>query len=374
MMTLLSPASRASAIGFVMYYRHHVFFCTNLRTDGRQSCESCGASAMRSYAKDKVKKLGLAGPVGVRFNTAGCLDRCEEGPVIVSYPEGVWYSYGDQEDIDEIISEHRRQGRVVERLKRRAGPCCVRHCGRWLLGTPRSAGRSAAPPPGLYRGRASCRIPRFLKPAFSGFIKMKTFNAKAETVKRDWYVVDASGKTLGRMASEIARRLRGKHKAEYTPHVDTGDYIVVVNADKVRVSGKKTTDKIYHHHTSNMDTIRSFNIAKIKEHAPESDITINSRTIEDYFGRETARRIVRQPLELTNTVNSMDLAVTVRGGGNSGQAGAIRHGIARALVEHDEALRSPLRRAGFLTRDAREVERKKVGLHKARKRPQYSKR
>ena len=103
-------------------------------------------------------------------------------------------------------------------------------------------------------------------------------------------------------------------------------------------------------------------------------ISINSRTIEDYFGREPARRIVRQPLELTNTVNSMDLAVTVRGGGNSGQAGAIRHGIARALVEHDEALRSPLRRAGFLTRDAREVERKKGGLHKARKRPQYSKR
>ena len=105
-----------------MYYRHHVFFCTNLRTDGRQSCESCGASAMRSYAKDKVKKLGLAGPGGVRINTAGCLDRCEEGPVIVIYPEGVWYSYVDQEDIDEIIEEHLRQGRVVERLKLRAGP------------------------------------------------------------------------------------------------------------------------------------------------------------------------------------------------------------------------------------------------------------
>lgn len=103
-------------------------------------------------------------------------------------------------------------------------------------------------------------------------------------------------------------------------------------------------------------------------------ITINKRTLEDYFGRETARRIVRQPLDVTQMASSVDLTITVRGGGNSGQAGAIRHGIARALVAYDEAMRSPLRKAGFLTRDAREVERKKVGLHKARKRPQYSKR
>jgi len=103
-------------------------------------------------------------------------------------------------------------------------------------------------------------------------------------------------------------------------------------------------------------------------------ITINNRPIENYFGRETARRIVRQPLEITQTTASLDVSVTVRGGGNSGQAGAIRHGIARALVARDEAMRTPLRKAGFLTRDAREVERKKVGLHKARKRPQYSKR
>jgi small subunit ribosomal protein S9 len=103
-------------------------------------------------------------------------------------------------------------------------------------------------------------------------------------------------------------------------------------------------------------------------------ITINKRTLEDYFGRETARRIIRQPLEVTQTTDSVDITVTVRGGGNSGQAGAIRHGIARALVERDEGMRSALRKAGFLTRDAREVERKKVGLHKARKRPQYSKR
>jgi small subunit ribosomal protein S9 len=103
-------------------------------------------------------------------------------------------------------------------------------------------------------------------------------------------------------------------------------------------------------------------------------ITINDREIDKFFGRETARMVVRQPLEVTQMVDRLDLSISVEGGGTTGQAGAIRHGIARALVEYDEGLRSPLRKAGFLTRDAREVERKKVGLHKARKRPQYSKR
>ncbi|MBV1787066.1 30S ribosomal protein S9 [Marinobacterium sp. D7] len=103
-------------------------------------------------------------------------------------------------------------------------------------------------------------------------------------------------------------------------------------------------------------------------------ITINQRTIEDYFGRETARMIVMQPLELTETKEKFDVYVTVAGGGGFGQAGAIRHGITRALMEYDETLRPTLRKAGYVTRDAREVERKKVGLRKARKRPQFSKR
>lgn len=103
---------------------------------------------------------------------------------------------------------------------------------------------------------------------------MKTYSAKAQDVKRDWYVVDADGKTLGRVASEIARRLRGKHKAEYTPHVDTGDYIVVVNAEKVRVTGRKATDKMYHHHTGYMGNMRSFSFEKMIERAPEEVITI----------------------------------------------------------------------------------------------------
>ena len=103
-------------------------------------------------------------------------------------------------------------------------------------------------------------------------------------------------------------------------------------------------------------------------------VLVNNRTLDEYFGRETARMIVRQPLEVADAVDQFDLRITVDGGGGSGQAGAIRLGIARALVEYDEKLRVPLRQAGLLTRDAREVERKKVGLRKARKRPQYSKR
>ena len=106
----------------------------------------------------------------------------------------------------------------------------------------------------------------------------------------------------------------------------------------------------------------------------EGNIVINKRALEQYFGRETGRMIVQQPLEKLEMLKGFDIQVTVTGGGISGQAGAIRHGITRALIKYDETLRKPLREAGFVTRDAREVERKKVGLHKARKRPQYSKR
>jgi small subunit ribosomal protein S9 len=104
------------------------------------------------------------------------------------------------------------------------------------------------------------------------------------------------------------------------------------------------------------------------------NITINDRTIEHFFGRDTLRMIVRQPLVLCNSLERFDIKVTVEGGGSSGQAGAIRHGLTRALMDYDETLRPSLRQAGYVTRDAREVERKKVGLRKARKRPQYSKR
>ena len=98
------------------YYKHHVFFCTNQR-EGKACCQDHNAQALRDYAKDKVKQLGLAGPGGVRVNSAGCLDRCAEGPVIVIYPQETWYTYVDREDIDEIIEQHLQNGQVVARLQ-----------------------------------------------------------------------------------------------------------------------------------------------------------------------------------------------------------------------------------------------------------------
>ncbi len=119
---------------------------------------------------------------------------------------------------------------------------------------------------------------------------------------------------------------------------------------------------------------RKSSAARVFMKRGDGNITINNRTLEQYFGRETGRMVVRQPLETVDLLGQMDINITVKGGGITGQAGAIRHGITRALIAYDESLRKPLRQAGFVTRDAREVERKKVGLHKARKRPQFSKR
>jgi (2Fe-2S) ferredoxin len=99
------------------YYRHHVFFCINQRQDSSPCCQNFDAQQMRDYAKGRVKALGLAGPGGVRVNTAGCMDRCSQGPVMVVYPEGIWYTYVDREDIDEVIEEHLLNGRVVQRLR-----------------------------------------------------------------------------------------------------------------------------------------------------------------------------------------------------------------------------------------------------------------
>ncbi len=119
---------------------------------------------------------------------------------------------------------------------------------------------------------------------------------------------------------------------------------------------------------------RKTSTARVFLRKGKGSITVNRRPLDQYFGRETARMIVRQPLQTANMTDSFDITITVKGGGSSGQAGAIRHGITRALIEYDGELRSPLRRAGFVTRDARQVERKKIGLHKARRAPQFSKR
>src|SRR5439155_1304431 len=166
---------------------------------------------------------------------------------------------------------------------------------------------------------------------------MRTYTAKPGEVERRWYVVDADGQTLGRLATRIADTLRGKGKAQYTPHVDTGDFVVIVR--------------------------------------PGDGATwFNGRTIEEYFPRAAHRVLALAPLKVAGAEGTYDIRVRLHGGGPSGQAGAVRHGIARALVEADPNLRVPLKRAGFLTRDARIVERKKAGLHKARRAPQFSKR
>jgi len=122
---------------------------------------------------------------------------------------------------------------------------------------------------------------------------MKTFTAKPQSVERNWYVVDATNKVLGRLASELARRLRGKHKAEYTPHVDTGDYIVVINAEKVHVTGNKTKDKFYHHHTGYPGGIKSISFDKLVHKAPERiiEIAVKGMLPKGPLGRAMYRKL-----------------------------------------------------------------------------------
>ena len=122
---------------------------------------------------------------------------------------------------------------------------------------------------------------------------MKTFSAKAHEVRRDWYVVDATDKTLGRLASEIARRLRGKHKPEYTPHVDTGDYIVVVNADKIRVTGRKASDKMYHRHTGYIGNLKSISFEKLQARAPGRvlELAVKGMLPKNPLGRAMYRKL-----------------------------------------------------------------------------------
>lgn len=115
-------------------------------------------------------------------------------------------------------------------------------------------------------------------------------------------------------------------------------------------------------------------VARVFLKAGKGDIIVNGKPVDEFFSRETGRMIVRQPLALTESLNRFDIQVNVTGGGESGQAGAVRHGITRALIDYDETLKTQLKKAGLVTRDAREVERKKVGLHKARRRKQFSKR
>ena len=122
---------------------------------------------------------------------------------------------------------------------------------------------------------------------------MKTYSAKPESVQREWFIVDAAEKTLGRLATEIALRLKGKHKPEYTPHVDTGDYIVVINADKVRVTGKKTTDKMYYRHTGYPGGLRSISFDKLIDHKPEMIVeqAVKGMLPKNPLGRDMFRKL-----------------------------------------------------------------------------------
>src|SRR6266581_263217 len=170
--------------------------------------------------------------------------------------------------------------------------------------------------------------------------KQKTWTAKAADLKGDWFVVDATDQVLGRLASSVAKILRGKHKPTFTPHLNTGDHVV----------------------------------ARVRIQPGEGRITFNEKDPLAYLGRRVLEMAALAPLRVTSTQRKFDISVKVVGGGTSGQAGAIAHGIARALIKFDPDFRSALKKAGLLTRDARMKERKKYGLKRARKAPQYTKR
>ncbi len=214
----------------------------------------------------------------------------------------------------------------------------------------------------------------------------KTISANSATVNKEWVVVDATDQVLGRFAAKIAVMLRGKHKTNFTPHVDCGDNVIVLNAGKVRLTGNKMTQKQYLSHTGYPGGQRVTTPKELLERKPlavprvylsagKGNITINGSPIDEYFKEETLKYIVNQPLNLTGTVANFDIKANIDGGGVKGQAEALRLAISRALCKVDEeAYRPVLKSNGFLTRDAREVERKKPGQPGARKRFQFSKR
>ena len=288
---------------------------------------------------------------------------------------------------------------------------------------------------------------------------MRTYSPKASEITRKWHVVDADGLVLGRLATEVARVLRGKHKPVFAPHIDTGDHVIVINADKVVLTANKAEKKIVYRHSGYPGGLKTPVLRRRPgrqargsrapgrpRHAPEepprppdahqaegvrrpqppplgaaaraardrrrpahrlgeppcpspscsppvaasrpSPVSgcaptrpratarspSTSAPLADYFPSKTHQMILTEPLRATELTEAYDIDATIFGGGPTGQAGALRLGIARALIELDPELRATLKQAGFLTRDAREKESKKYGLKKARKAPQYSKR
>ena len=265
---------------------------------------------------------------------------------------------------------------------------------------------------------------------------MSTTLVKPAEVERKWYLLDAAGKSLGHVAAEAAVLLRGKQKVDYTPNVDCGDFVVVINCDQAVLTGKKAEQKFHITHSkyigglkkvqysklmaensdlamtyaikgmipgcrarsrssearedrvlrrrqSNMYETKPYfygtgrrkdSVARVRVYTGTGKITINDRDIDNYFGLETLKLIVRSPLVLLGLEGKYDVVVRVSGGGVSGQAGAIRHGLSRALLQQNEENRAALKKEGFLTRDPRMKERKKYGLKAARRAPQFSKR
>src|SRR2546422_836173 len=202
---------------------------------------------------------------------------------------------------------------------------------------------------------------------------MKTYLPKVVLNERKWHVIDANGAVLGRLAAQVADVLRGKNKPVFTPHLDAGDFVVVINAEKVVLTGKKETDKKFMTYSGWKGGGRYRAVAEIRQQQP-GKIVVNGRPFDNYFPSESLRAQATQPLARTETASKFDVHVNVRGGGPSGQAGAVRHGIARALLQADGNLRPTLKADGLLTRDPRMRERKKYGQPGARKRFQYSKR
>ena len=229
---------------------------------------------------------------------------------------------------------------------------------------------------------------------------MSTTLAKpAEMADRKWYVIDAAGKPLGRVAAKAAVILRGKNKTTFTPNVDCGDHVIIINCDEAVLTGKKLEKKFHRTHSgwigglkeTQYKTLMAENSDKAMTYAVKGMIpsnTIGAKAMTrlhcykaadhahaaQNFGLETLKLLANSPLVLTENEGKFDVVVNVVGGGCAGQAGAIRHGLSRALLQFNPELRATLKKAGFLTRDPRMKERKKYGLKAARRAPQFSKR
>ena len=235
-------------------------------------------------------------------------------------------------------------------------------------------------------------------------LSFKTISANKATVNKEWVIVDAEGQTLGRLCAKVAKLLRGKYKPNFTPHVDCGDNVIIINADKVVLTGNKWNDRIYLRYTGYPGGQIEYTPADllkkggdrlfrkvVKGMLPKNrlgakllnnmyvyegtgKITINKRELEKYFPSSILQFIVKQPLAKLNVAEQYDIKINLDGGGFKGQSEAARLAISRALIKINPEDKAVLRAEGFVTRDPRAVERKKPGRPKARKRFQFSKR